>query len=139
MGTYNRERIHEKIVEILMDVRGLERDDCTPKARLFRDLSLESIDFLEVGCRIDDELAVTYPWDSVGNIFNSVGETTPPEAIQMAMKHAREQLLLPVPDDLPGVDPFDLHLLKRAVRDLFTVDYLVDFVHKRRTGHTPPR
>ena len=47
------EEIFEKVQSTLVDALGVDEDDVTPDATLFKDLGAESIDLLDIVFRLD--------------------------------------------------------------------------------------
>ena len=50
------DEIFEKVQSTLVDVLGVDEDDVTPDATLFKDLGAESIDLLDIVFRLERNL-----------------------------------------------------------------------------------
>lgn len=124
-----REIIHARIRRILSETRGCDEDDCELEARIFGDLGLESIDLLEVSFQMEEAFGFPYPTDEVGAVFNLArGGEDPAVFFRDVQRRVRESVYIDLPDNLPGLDPFNETVFQEAVRDLLTVGHLVDFV-----------
>lgn len=58
---WTREKVQATLKEILMDSLGVEGDKVVPDASLVHDLGAESIDFLDIGFRIQQTFGVEVP------------------------------------------------------------------------------
>lgn len=127
----SREIIHARIRYILSETRGCDESACELEARLFEDLGLESIDLLEVSFQMEEGFGFPYPTDEVGAVFAFTRRGRDTAAFFCEVqRRVKESLYLDLPDNLPGLDPFNETTFKEAVRDLLTVGHLVDFVEK---------
>lgn len=129
--TWTSETIHAELRTILAETRGVEESECELEATLFTDLGLESIDFLEISFRFEESFGFPFPTDALGEILNSLDEDSTSEDALRALGVLHERFFMDVPEDLPGVEPFNAQTLEDAVRDLFTVGPLVTFVERR--------
>jgi len=129
----SRDEIQSTLARFVSETRGVEEDDCVPEATLFEALRLESIDFLEISIRIDEEWGFPYPTDDLGRAFNQINENSTSEDIMTALAILTDDFYIEVPDDLEGVDPLDIRALDRSVRDLITFGSLVTFVEQTLT------
>ena len=122
--------VAEVVVRILVDTRGLEEADCVPTATLFGDLGLESIDFLEISFRMDENFGFPFPTDYLGSVFIGLGPQTSDEGRADARRLLHEEFFLEMSEDLPGLNPYHETALRQSVLDLLTVGWLVNFVEK---------
>ena len=71
----------EKIIEIIRNACALEENDITSQTKL-EDLSLDSLSFIEIIVRIEEEFQITfedrelnfYDWEEVGELVRLVEE-----------------------------------------------------------------
>jgi len=124
--------IHRTFKMIISQTRGVDEEECVPSARLFVDLGLESIDFLEISFRMEEEFGFHYPTDDLGRVMTSLSENSTSADVERALERLRTDLFVTVPADLEGVQPFDAAKLRSAVHGLFTVQYLHDYVISMR-------
>ena len=128
----DRNDILSTLRTIIVDTRGVEEDEVTPEANLFRDLGLESIDFLEISFRMEESFGFPFPTDDLGNLMGAVNESSTPDKVREVLGKLRTDFHIPVDlDNLPGLDPLDPKKLRTEVMNLFTVNALVDFVAAR--------
>lgn len=70
----------DKIIEIISEYQGLEKDMIKEDSNLVTDIGLSSFDVTELVCKIEDEFDVQIPdrmirsLQTVGDIVNYVGE-----------------------------------------------------------------
>lgn len=62
---------YERVVSILVDYLGINRNDATPKAHLIDDLGADSLDMVEMVMLIEDEFGVSIP-DDIAEKINTV-------------------------------------------------------------------
>src|SRR5436309_12559341 len=53
--------LHTKVTKVLVQALGVEEDDIKPSATLQADLGAESIDFLDIGFRLEREFEIRIP------------------------------------------------------------------------------
>lgn len=58
---WTREEVEETLKEILVDALGVQEDKIVPSASLVHDLGVESIDFLDIGFRVQQTFGVELP------------------------------------------------------------------------------
>ena len=81
----DRAEILEKLTEIIVDTRGVDEEECTEAATLFNDLGLESIDFLEISFRMEEDFGFPFPTDDLGGLMGSIGENSTTEDVKGAL------------------------------------------------------
>ncbi|MGH7831193.1 MAG: acyl carrier protein [Candidatus Binatia bacterium] len=59
--TWTREEVESTLKEILTDALGIESEKLVPEASLVHDLGVESIDFLDIGFRVQQTFGVELP------------------------------------------------------------------------------
>ncbi len=128
----DRAEILEKLTEIIVETRGVDEDDCTETATLFDELGLESIDFLEISFRMEEDFGFPFPTDDLGALLTSVGENSTTADVNKALDSLEKDFHIKFDRSaVEGVDPFDSDKLRDSVLALFTVGALVDFVAAR--------
>jgi len=58
---WTRDEVEETLKQILVDALGVEQDRIVPEASLVHDLGVESIDFLDIGFRVQQTFGVDLP------------------------------------------------------------------------------
>ena len=128
----DRAEILEKLTEIIVETRGVDEEECTETATLFEDLGLESIDFLEISFRMEEDFGFPFPTDDLGALLTSVGENSTTADVNKALDSLVADFHIKFDRaSVEGVDPFDSEKLRGSVLQLFTVGALVDFVAAR--------
>ncbi|MCO4769275.1 MAG: hypothetical protein KDA24_04540 [Deltaproteobacteria bacterium] len=131
----DRAEILEKLTEIIVETRGVDEEECTETATLFDDLGLESIDFLEISFRMEEDFGFPFPTDDLGALLTSVGENSTTEDVNKALDSLTNDFHINFDRAaVGGVDPFDADKLRDSVLQLFTVGALVDFVAASSEG-----
>lgn len=54
-------KMFEKVKEIIVDTIGCNADDVKPESRLEEDLSMDSLDAVQVNMNIEEQLGITIP------------------------------------------------------------------------------
>ncbi len=95
---WTREEVEETLKGILMDALGVDEEKVVPNASLVHDLGAESIDFLDIGFRVQQTFGVELPnkaiqekalsWRNMGEFSRILGErygvrVTPEEMRQL--------------------------------------------------------
>lgn len=125
----DRAEILEKLTEIIVDTRGVDEEECTEAATLFNDLGLESIDFLEISFRMEEDFGFPFPTDDLGGLMGSIGENSTTEDVKGALDTLENDFHMKFDRAaVKGVDPFNADDLSASVLQLFTVGALVDYV-----------
>ena len=58
----------EKVQEMLAEALNLPLNKVTPDAKIVEDLGADSLDVVELLCRLEDEIGVTIPDEEVENL-----------------------------------------------------------------------
>ena len=128
----DRAEILSKLTEIIVETRGVDEEECKETATLFDDLGLESIDFLEISFRMEEDFGFPFPTDDLGALLTSVGENSTTADVNKALDSLGTDFHMKFDRSaVGGVDPFDSDKLRESVLNLFTVGALVDFVQAR--------
>jgi len=119
-----RDEIFVKVQKVLVDALAVDEDDVKPTASLVKDLGAESIDFLDIVFKLEQEFAIKIPQ---GELF--------PENVSQDPRFVKngkvtEEGLAAMKARLPHVDftPFEANPVINKVAEVFTVDTLVRFV-----------
>ncbi|CAN5726993.1 acyl carrier protein [soil metagenome] len=124
------DEILTKVRAVLVDALAVDEDEVTPEASLVRDLGAESIDFLDIVFKLEQEFGFKI---QQGELF--------PENVAQDPKYVQSGRVTPagiaaLKAKLPHVNfsawETDPSLAK--VAELFTVDTLVRFVEKKLAG-----
>ena len=122
-----RDEIYSKVQEVLIDALGVDDDEVTADARLTKDLGAESIDFLDITFKLEQEFdfkigqGELFPDNAASNPdFIKDGKLTP-------------EGLTAIKEKLPHVDFSKLESDPQISRlaETFTVDALVSFVERK--------
>ncbi|MCX7393464.1 MAG: acyl carrier protein [Planctomycetales bacterium] len=125
------DEIFAKVKETLVDALGLDDDEITPTARLKADLGAESIDFLDIVFRLEKKFNTKIPRNELfpESLFSS-------EAGFAENGKVTENGLVELRSRLPHADKAALEKLAEDprvenVEDLFTVNMVVNFLHRK--------
>ena len=125
----DRAEILDSLTEIIVDVRGVDEEEVTEKATLFEDLGLESIDFLEISFRMEEDFGFPFPTEDLGTLLSSVTEDSTTADVNKALDILSNDFHMKYDRaGVEGVDPFDAEKLRDSVLALFTVGALIDYV-----------
>lgn len=120
----SRDGVFDKVRDVLTDALGVDDDEVKPEATLQRDLGAESIDFLDIAFQLEKTFAIKIP---KGELF--------PEEVGANPEYVDGDRLTPLGLErlkaaLPHADLSRLEMepLVANVPDLFTVDFLVNYV-----------
>jgi len=122
-----RDEIYAKVKDVLVDALAVDEDEVTPEASLSKDLGAESIDFLDIGFKIEQAFGFKI---AKGELF--------PENVTQDPKFVKDgkvtaEGLSALKGRLPHVDfsKFEANPELSKVGQIFTVDTLVRFVEKK--------
>ena len=128
----DRAEILAKLTEIIVETRGVDEDECKEGATLFDDLGLESIDFLEISFRMEEDFGFPFPTDDLGALLTSVGENSTTADVNKALDSLENDFHIKFDRSaVEGVSPFNADKLRGSVLKLFTIGALADFVQAR--------
>ena len=123
------DEIFEKVRSTLVDALGVDEDDVTPDATLFKDLGAESIDLLDIVFRLERNFGIKIPRGELfpENVSDPElaqnGKLTPKGLTEMKQR-------MPYAEANPEVD---------KLLDLYTVDMLVKYVSSKLSAGVPER
>ncbi len=118
-----QDEIYEKVQTTLVDALGVDEDDVTPDATLFKDLGAESIDLLDIVFRLERNFGIKIPR---GELFpENVSDPDLVENGKLTPKGLAEiQQRMPYAD----LSEFSKDPELEKLFDLYTVDMLVQYV-----------
>jgi acyl carrier protein len=117
--------IHTRVARVLAETLNAEEEDVTPGATLQRDLGAESIDFLDIVFRLEQEFDVRIP---PAELFPASSLGANPAFVQDG--RVTDQGLAELRSSMPHADlsRFEGDRRLSALPDLFTVGMLDDYV-----------
>lgn len=127
MSTLSREEILAKVKTVLADSLAVDEEEITPASTLTGDLGAESIDFLDIGFRLDKAFNIKI---QQGELF--------PENVAQDPEYVRDGKVTPeglakLRARLPHFDfsGFERSPDLRNIAQIFTVEALVKFVEAK--------
>lgn len=122
-----RDEIFEKVQEVLVDALGVDEDEVTPEATLTGDLGAESIDFLDIGFKLEQVFGFKI---AQGELFPD-NVTQDPEYVQDGVVTSKG--LTALKERLPHADFAVLEADPKVskVAEIFTVSAVVNFVERK--------
>ena len=122
------DEIFEKVQSTLVDALGVDEDDVTPDATLFKDLGAESIDLLDIVFRLERNFGIKIPRGELfpESIFQgdpnfvTDGKISPSGLVEL-------QARMPYAD----LTEFRKDPKIEKMEDLFTVDLIVRYLESR--------
>jgi acyl carrier protein len=128
----DRAEVISKLRTIIVDTRGVDESEVVETATLFGNLGLESIDFLEISFRMEEQFGFPFPTDDLGNLMGKVGDNSTPADVRDAMSKLRTDFHMNFDEaNVDGIEPFDGKKLRTSVLKLFTVGALADYVEAK--------
>jgi acyl carrier protein len=117
------DEIYQKVQSTLVDALGVDEDDVTRDATLFKDLGAESIDLLDIVFRLERNFGIKIPR---GELFPE--NVSDPELAQNGKLTPKG--LAEMKQRLPFADlsEFESNPEVDRLLDLYTVDMLVNYV-----------
>jgi acyl carrier protein len=126
------EQIFEKVRGVLVDALAVDEEEVTPEATLTGDLGAESIDFLDIGFKLEQAFGFKI---AQGELF--------PENVQQDPQFVQDGKVTPkgiaaLKQRLPHADFSRLEKDPQVskVGEIFTVEALVRFVERKLGGAT---
>jgi acyl carrier protein len=128
-----RDQIYAKVKTVLVDALAVDDDEVSPEASLTRDLGAESIDFLDIGFKLEQAFGFKI---AQGELF--------PENVQQDPQFVQDGKVTPkglaaLKARLPHADFSKLEKDPQIAKvgEIFTVDALVRFVERKLAGGAP--
>lgn len=118
-----QDEIFQKVQTTLVDALGVDEDDVTPDATLFKDLGAESIDLLDIVFRLERNFGIKIPR---GELFPE--NVSDPDLVENGK--LTEKGLAEIQQRMPYADlsEFSKDPELEKLFDLYTVDMLVHYV-----------
>ncbi len=128
------EDIHARITRVLVQALNVDEDDVTPTATLRDDLGAESIDFLDIGFRLEREFGFRIPR---GELFPESVFGGDPEFVREGI--VTEEGMVELRKRMPFADLSRFKSDRRLseIPGLFTVELLVCYVAWKLSGAGP--
>jgi acyl carrier protein len=126
----NREQVLDYLRTIIVETRGCDESEVQPQALLQGDIGLESIDFLEMSFRMEEQFGFDLRTGQLGECFGALHDKSPPEDVRKALTTLRDFYCIPL--DLEILGTTDPTSCRESVWSLYTVDCLVNMVLKVR-------
>jgi len=127
MAVISRDEIFDKVKEVLENALGVDAEEVTPDATLIGDLGAESIDFLDISFKLEQEFSIKI---DQGELFpeNLMSDDS---LVQDGKLTDKAMDLLK--DRMPHVDFSKLDEDRRVdqLSEVFTVSSLVDFIERK--------
>ena len=119
------DKIRERVTDVLVQALGVEENDITPSATLFKDLGAESIDLLDIVFRLEREFGIKYPR---GELFSEPLFEGDTDYVQGG--RVTEEGIVELCARMPYADLMSLERDGRlsTITDLFTADLLVRYI-----------
>jgi acyl carrier protein len=130
MAVASRDEIFEKVKEVLEYALGADSEDVTMDATLIGDLGAESIDFLDISFKLEQEF----------NIKIDQGELFPENLMQdetlVEEGKLTDKAMDMLKERMPHVDfsAFEADRRVDQMSEVFTVASLVDFIERKVQG-----
>jgi acyl carrier protein len=124
------EEIFTKVRDTLVDALGVDEDEVKLESRLEADLGAESIDFLDIVFRLEKNFSIKIPR---GELFPEDLASADAGFVKDGMVTAEGLAALRQKVPHIDLDKFAQDPKVENIRDLFTVQMLVNFV-KNKTG-----
>ena len=120
------DEIFEKVQSTLVDALGVDEDDVTANATLFKDLEAESIDLLDIVFRLERNFGIRIPR---GELFPE--NISDPEMVENGKLTPKG--LAEIKQRMPYADltEFEKNPEVEKLFDLYTVDTLVQYVSSK--------
>jgi len=118
-------KIHARVTKVLVQALGVEEDDIKPSATLQGDLGAESIDFLDIMFRLEQEFEIKIPR---GELFYEPVLQGKAGFVQDG--HLTDEGLAALRPHIPYADLTNLKRDRRLINieDLFTVDLVANYI-----------
>ena len=123
----SRDDIQNKISEVLEEPLGVDQDEITQEATLIGDLGAESIDFLDISFKLEQEFGIKIEQGELfpENLMSDDSLVEEGKLTDKALEILRERM--------PHVDFSKLESDRRVdqLSEVFTVESLVDFIDRK--------
>lgn len=127
MAVTSRDEIFEKVKDVLENALGADPEDVTADATLIGDLGAESIDFLDISFKLEQEFSIKI---DQGELFpeNLMSDATLVEEGKLT-----DKAMVILREKMPHMDFAKLEGDRRVdqLSEVFTVSSLVDFIDRK--------
>ncbi|MCP4834343.1 MAG: acyl carrier protein [Phycisphaera sp.] len=127
MAVISRDEIFAKVKDVLENALGADPEDVTPDATLIGDLGAESIDFLDISFKLEQEFGIKIEQGELfpENLMSDDSLVEGGKLTDKALEILRERM--------PHVDFSKLESDRRVdqLSEVFTVESLVDFIDRK--------
>ncbi len=127
MAVISRDEIFDKVKEVLENALGVDAEEVTMDATLIGDLGAESIDFLDISFKLEQEFSIKIDQGELfpENLMSDDSLVEDGKLTDKAMDLLRERM--------PHVDFSKLEQDRRVdqLSEVFTVSSLVDFIERK--------
>lgn len=127
MAVISRDEIFAKVKDVLENALGADPEDVTPDATLIGDLGAESIDFLDISFKLEQEFGIKIEQGELfpENLMSDDSLVEEGKLTDKALEILRERM--------PHVDFSKLESDRRVdqLSEVFTVESLVDFIDRK--------
>ncbi|MBU3093580.1 hypothetical protein KPL35_16090 [Clostridium sp. CF011] len=109
---YEKTELTQKVMELLAKVLDFEKDEMSPESLLFKELSIESVETLEITFRIEQEFGISIGEGEFWNIANLIanqGMITDGKFTEEAVKLIKENISI-TDDQIDKIkSPFEIY------------------------------
>lgn len=127
MAVISRDEIFDKVKEVLENALGVDAEEVTMDATLIGDLGAESIDFLDISFKLEQEFSIKIDQGELfpENLMSDDSLVEDGKLTDKGMDLLRERM--------PHVDFSKLEQDRRLdqLSEVFTVSSLVDFIERK--------
>lgn len=127
MAVISRDEIFDKVKEVLENALGVDAEEVTMDATLIGDLGAESIDFLDISFKLEQEFSIKIDQGELfpENLMSDDSLVEDGKLTDKAMDLLKERM--------PHVDFSKLDQDRRVdqLSEVFTVSSLVDFIERK--------
>ena len=120
------EEIFSKVQAVLVDALAVDDDEVTPEATLTEDLGAESIDFLDIGFRLEKAFEIKIDQGEIfpSNVLEDEEYVKDGKVTDAGMAELRKRM----PHAQGSLDEFDANRDVEEFSNIFTVDTIVKFI-----------
>jgi acyl carrier protein len=122
------DEVFEKVRSTLVDALGVDEDDVTQDATLFKDLGAESIDLLDIVFRLERNFGIKIPR---GELFPESIFQGDPEFVQDGKITPKGMTELRTRMPYADLSKFESNPDFDGLRDLFTVDLISRYIQAK--------
>jgi acyl carrier protein len=120
-----QEEIYEKVRAVIVGALGVDEEEVTPTAKLEEDLGAESIDYLDIGFRLEKSFGIKIGEKELqipDSILNDTNYVLDGKVTDLGMSELKQKL------GFMNLDEFDKNRNVADFMKFFTVNDIVSFV-----------